>query len=70
MLKYIILGVLLYVVYKFFFQPKLRTNASSTDEESQIMIECSNSNCSTFVSQNESILKDGKAFCSKECAGA
>ncbi|DAB32133.1 MAG TPA: Prokaryotic metallothionein, partial [Sulfurospirillum sp. UBA11407] len=31
-----------------------------------IMIECSE--CTTFVSESEAIIKDGKFFCSKQCA--
>ncbi len=32
----------------------------------ETMVECSK--CSVFVSANEAIIKDGKYFCSKECA--
>ena len=36
------------------------------EDDSEIMVECSK--CGIFISSKEAIIKDGKYYCSKECA--
>lgn len=63
----IIVGYLIYV--KFFKKPvvtqKPKDEFGQTDNS--IMVSCDK--CGTFVDTSESIAKDGKFYCSKECAG-
>jgi uncharacterized protein len=63
----IIVGYIIYV--KFFKKPKqLSSNQNEFKKmDSSIMVSCDK--CGTFVEANDSIIKDGKFFCSKECAG-
>ncbi len=74
MLKYlfnlaviIIVGYIVYV--KFFKKPKQVSNPKDEFKkmDNSIMVGCDK--CGTFVDTNESIAKDGKFYCSKECAG-
>jgi len=70
MFKLIIFGVVVYVIYLLFFKNKGITSTkgkSLKKDDSDTMVECSK--CSTFVSAKEAIVKDGKFYCSKECAG-
>jgi len=69
MLKLIIIGFVLFLVYLVFFK-KVRTNNSKNkqdkyDEITDTMVECPT--CGTFVSKDEAILSNGKYFCSQEC---
>ncbi len=69
-LKWLILGVIIYVVYIAFFKSKNIQNSAKRadgkgDEESEDMVECSV--CGTFVSKDEAFIKNGKFYCSKEC---
>ena len=64
-MKLLILGVVGYVIYFFFFKEggfskKIDKDASDT------MVECEE--CDIYISVQESIIKEGKYFCSKECA--
>ncbi len=69
--KLLVFGVVVFIVYTLFFktsrgkveQPKKRDKKQDSDT----MVECAN--CSVFVSESEAIIKDGKFYCSKECAG-
>lgn len=73
LLKGIILAVVLYVIYIAFFkktaikEEKQQKSKKQNDKNSDVMIECVE--CSTFVSDKEAIIKDGKFYCSKQCAG-
>ncbi len=70
--KLLVFGVVVFIVYTLFFksnrgtveQPKKRKKKKL---DSDTMVECTN--CSVFVSETEAIIKDGKFYCSKECAG-
>lgn len=52
----------------FFKKPSIRTEKKQGKKKisGDTMLECSE--CATFVSENEAIIKDGKFYCSKECA--
>lgn len=71
-IKFIALAAVLFVIYIAFFKKPAIKEAneqrknSTQDKSSDIMLECSQ--CSTFVSEKEAIIKDGKFFCSNECA--
>jgi len=70
--KLLVFGVVIFIVYTLFFkngrgkveQPKKRKDKKI---DSDTMVECAK--CSVFVSESEAIIKDGKFYCSKECAG-
>jgi len=63
----IIVGYIVYV--KFFKRPKQVSNQKDEFKkmDNSIMVGCDK--CGTFVETGESIAKDGKFYCSKECAG-
>lgn len=74
MLKYlfnlaviIIVGYIVYV--KFFKKPRQVSNPKEEFKkmDNSIMVACDK--CGTFVEMGESIAKDGKFYCSRECAG-
>ncbi len=71
MIKYLIVAAVLFVIYIAFFKKtaiKEEKEQKNKDKKNSgdIMIECSE--CTTFVSESEAIIKDGKFFCSKQCA--
>lgn len=64
----IIVGYVIYV--KFFKKPKAPIQKEGEEQkriDNSIMVSCDK--CGTFVETGESIAKDGKFYCSKECAG-
>ncbi len=66
--KWLIFGVIVYVIYAIFFKDKSIANSSSSDKkdkDSEEMVECCV--CGTFVSSKEAYIKNGKFYCSKEC---
>lgn len=74
--KLLIFAVIVFIVYTLFFktsrgnvQNKTGTRTKKRDDksDSDTMVECTK--CSVFVSEEEAIIKDGKFYCSKECAG-
>jgi uncharacterized protein len=74
--KLILLAAVIYVVYILFFREgnlieKMKESASKTPKKSDekdvdTVVECQK--CGVYVSVDEAILKDGKYYCSKECA--
>ncbi len=74
MVKIFIVIFVLLVIYLAFF--KRRERDSSKDEKTKsaknesidddVMVECYK--CETFVSTKDAIIKEGKFYCSKECA--
>ncbi len=63
-IKLIVLGVVLYGVYFIFFKkPGMLKNKY---EDSETVVECEE--CGVYISTKEAIMKDGKQYCSKECA--
>ncbi|WP_281951422.1 PP0621 family protein [Nitrosophilus kaiyonis] len=69
--KIIILIALIAGVYYFFIKSKpieYKTKKEKSKKDSEdIMVECEK--CKTYVSSKEAIIKNGKYYCSKECAG-
>jgi len=71
--KLLVFVVVVFIVYTLFFktnrgtveQPKRKKKSRKIDGET--MVECTK--CSVFVSEKEALIKDGKFFCSRECAG-
>ena len=69
--KLLVFAVVVFIVYTLFFkssrgtveQPKRKKKKLDSDT----MVECTK--CSVFVSETEAIIKDGKFYCSRECAG-
>lgn len=69
--KILIFGIVLFCIYVFFFKTKRTEDVSRSSSkrktiEGETMVECKH--CSTFISDKESIIKDGAFYCSKECA--
>lgn len=67
MLKWLLLILLIVGVYVLFFRNKERKETKTPKQrQDSIMLECAE--CGTYVSSEEVIVKDGKYYCSKECA--
>ena len=64
--------VIVFLIYIFFFKNKRKADIEEGRKEHKklegdTMVECKH--CTTFISHDEAIIKDGAFFCSKECAG-
>jgi len=73
LMKALALVVVFFIIYILFFkkskkeiQEKRKKNRKQVSK-GDIMIECKK--CETFVSEDEAIIKDGKFYCTKFCAG-
>ena len=68
MVKLILLVAIIYAIYHFFIKPKpiKEKKKSEKQKDEDIMVECAK--CKTYVSSKEAIIKNGKYYCSKECA--
>lgn len=68
-LKIIIFAVAGLLIYKFFGGklPTLGKSAAEKKLDDDILVECEK--CSTYVTVKESIIVNGKYYCSEECAG-
>jgi len=71
-LKALLVGVVIYIVYIMFFKQKAvqgtrRTNENKKGQSAPTneMVECAN--CSVYVEISEAILSNGKYYCSDEC---
>ncbi len=64
MIKILIIGVVLYLVYKFFFNKK-NSIQSDTKQLEEELIDCPT--CGTYISKEEAILSNGKYYCSDKC---
>ncbi|BAF69471.1 PP0621 family protein [Nitratiruptor sp. SB155-2] len=62
--KILLLAAVIGAIYYFFIKKK----PIAHDKETDTMVECDT--CGTYVSNKEAIIKNGKYYCSKECAGA
>lgn len=73
LIKILIFVGVIFLVYIFFFKNKRKEEIQKHKKEEKktlegdTMLECVQ--CGTFVTDKDSIIKDGKFFCSKECAG-
>ncbi len=77
-IKLLVLGGLIYGVYLLFFKnggllqqmsdnTGKKVRKTKEREESETVVECSG--CGVYISTKEAIIKDGKYYCSKKCAG-
>jgi len=67
--KILILAAIIFGVYYFFIKAKpIQNSKKNSDKDEDIMVECHK--CKTYVSSKEAIIKNGKYYCSKECANA
>ena len=64
-LKLLVLAGVLYIVYKIFFRRQLNSTSKKQNDEVDTMIECPS--CKVYVARDDSILSNGKYYCSKEC---
>jgi len=60
LIKLLVLGAVLYLIYTFLFKKKTKV-----ENEVQDLVECAK--CGTFIASDEAIKKNGLYFCSKEC---
>jgi uncharacterized protein len=65
LVKLLVLGAVLYLVYKIFFNKKIKDGSKSTKDEIDTMEQCPS--CKVFIAREDSILSNGKYYCSKEC---
>jgi len=68
-LKLIIFAVVAFMIYKFFGGklPPLGKSAAQKKLDDDTLVECAK--CGTYVTVKESIIVNGKYYCSQECAG-
>ncbi len=66
LLKLLLLAVVIGIVYIFFIKQKPKKSEKKESLGEEIMLECHR--CKTYVSNKEAIIKDGRFYCSKECA--
>lgn len=64
MIKILILGIVLYVLYRLFFNKKNRID-SDTKQIEEELADCPT--CGTYISKDEAILSNGKYYCSEKC---
>lgn len=64
MFKIVLFIVIIYLCYVVFVKKRQKIT-DNKPEKVENMIECKK--CSTFVSIDDAIVKDGEYFCSKEC---
>lgn len=66
LLKVIAVVLVGFIIYVIFFKKSRSENIKKNDKLiSDEMVECPS--CSTFVSQKEAIISNGRFFCSKDC---
>lgn len=67
--KLIFIALTIALIYYLFARAKPRDRSNmrdKTQKRHEIMLECTH--CGTYVSEQESLIIDGKFYCSKECA--
>lgn len=65
MLKMLLFAALLFGVYYIFFRKESLTPPPSSDNASDEMIPCAK--CGTYVQLKETLTREGKHYCSREC---
>ncbi|AFV98364.1 MULTISPECIES: PP0621 family protein [unclassified Sulfuricurvum] len=65
MLKLLLLIGVLVSVYFLFFKKKSLKPPSSDNSQEEAMIPCAK--CGTYVQVKETLMRDGKYYCSREC---
>lgn len=65
-MKFIILGIIIYAVYFLFFRKSSLKKDDKKLKDSETVVECQE--CGVYTSVNEIVLRDGREYCSKECA--
>lgn len=65
--KVLMLIAILFIIYLIFFRKSNKKRGRKPIPKGDIMIECKE--CATFANEDEAIIKDGKFYCSKKCAG-
>lgn len=71
-MKWLIFAAIAWFIYIVFFKASRTSstppkNGKKKKIDGDTMLECPK--CSVFVSERDAIIKDGKFYCSKECAG-
>lgn len=66
-IKLLILAAVLYGVYFIFFKKPDMLKDKEKFEDSETVVECGK--CGVYISASEAVIKDGKQYCSNECAG-
>ena len=66
-LKFLAVAVVLFIVYIIFFKKNREKNIVKKEDikYEDDMLECPT--CQTYISTKESILSNGKFYCSKDC---
>lgn len=72
--KLLVIALVIGAIYYLFFRKpsKAADNSGAANGKKEdkklddVMVECAK--CGTFVSSKEAIIKDGRYYCSKECA--
>ena len=72
LIKALALAAIFFIIYIMFFKKsnkevQSKRKSKKPAPKGDIMMECAK--CETFVSEDEAIIKDGKFYCSKKCAG-
>ncbi len=65
MLKLLLLIGIIVGVYYLFFKKKSLNPPSSDNSQEEAMIPCAK--CGTYVQAKETLKRDGKHYCSREC---
>lgn len=68
MLKLLLFIGALSAVYFFFFKKKSLSPPSSDNSQEEAMIPCAK--CGMYVQIKETLMRDGKYYCSRECMEA
>lgn len=69
MIKWLLFALFVFGIYYFFFRKSksIKDEVSKNNKKSEsIMLECTQ--CGTYVTSDECVIKDGKYYCSKDCA--
>lgn len=64
-MKFLLFIGLLVAVYVLFFKQKSLSSSSSDTTSDDTMIPCAK--CGTYVQTKETIIREGKHYCSREC---